>query len=221
MFKQVVKTVKKMIDPYGGDKESYVFDDPLASTIDWKPLNKGGTSMQTHKLVMVNADRMEFKPASGAVLFGVLLVLVGIGIVSGVVYYEYMKNALRMASPIVIASGIGLIFAVFGAKFIYSIKVPIVFDRMYGHYWKGWVDSVQGVDFNLLKVHVPLREIHALQVIAEFCKGQKSSYLSYELNIVKRDGSRLNVVDHGCLKAVRDDAKQLAEFLRVPLWEGL
>ena len=54
--------------------------------------------------------------------------------------------------------------------------------------------------------------------ISEYCGG-KSSYYSYELNLVLSDGTRLNIVDHGDLRRVRRDGATLARFLGVPLWD--
>ena len=51
--------------------------------------------------------------------------------------------------------------------------------------------------------------------------GDKSSYYSYELNLVLEDGARLNVVDHGDLKALQADAEILSEYLQVPVWDGV
>jgi len=45
-------------------------------------------------------------------------------------------------------------------------------------------------------------------------------FTSYELNLVLKDGSRRNLVDHGNLPALRDDARELAGFLIVPLWDA-
>ncbi len=61
--------------------------------------------------------------------------------------------------------------------------------------------------------------MHALQLISEYVSG-KSSYYSYELNLVLDDGSRINVVDHGNLAAIREDAGKLALFLAKPLWDA-
>ena len=35
-----------------------------------------------------------------------------------------------------------------------------------------------------------------------------------------KDGSRVNVVDHGDLAHIRQDARQLAQFLDVPVWDA-
>ena len=43
---------------------------------------------------------------------------------------------------------------------------------------------------------------------------------NYELNIIKKDASRMNVVDHGDLSVLRRDAQILAEHISVPVWEA-
>lgn len=40
------------------------------------------------------------------------------------------------------------------------------------------------------------------------------------LNLVLDDGSRINVVDHGCARSLRAEAHQLATFLDKPLWDA-
>ena len=50
--------------------------------------------------------------------------------------------------------------------------------------------------------------------------GSKSSYTSYELNLVLDDGSRINVVDHGNLDRLRGDATTLSRFLSKPVWDA-
>jgi hypothetical protein len=60
-----------------------------------------------------------------------------------------------------------------------------------------------------------------VQRISEYCNsGNNSSYYSYELNLVLKNASRLNVVHHGNKLAMLADAKKVAGFLKVPLWDG-
>ena len=72
---------------------------------------------------------------------------------------------------------------------------------------------------------VPLSQIHALQLLTKrvLMRGVQgrggTNYLSYQLNVVLKDKTRVTVVDHAGLEASREDAKKLAEFLSVPLWD--
>ena len=44
-------------------------------------------------------------------------------------------------------------------------------------------------------------------------------FRSYEINLVFNNYSRINIVDHGSLSAIRQDSRMLSEFLRVPIWD--
>jgi len=38
--------------------------------------------------------------------------------------------------------------------------------------------------------------------------------------LVLNDASRINVIDHGNIKKLREDGQKLAEFLGKPLWDA-
>ena len=63
-------------------------------------------------------------------------------------------------------------------------------------------------------------DIHALQILAEYVKGNKRSYYSYELNLVFRDGTRKHVIDHGDIESIRKDSEILSKFLNRPVWDN-
>ena len=66
---------------------------------------------------------------------------------------------------------------------------------------------------------VPLSSIYALQVISEFIKTDKSSYYSHEINLVLNDKARINVIDCWNIDSMRNDAKQIWEYLWIPVWD--
>ena len=67
---------------------------------------------------------------------------------------------------------------------------------------------------------LPIAYVRALQLLPELVRGDKSSYYSYELNLVLSDGTRRNVVDHGSLAKLREDAAQLSARLNLPIWDA-
>jgi len=108
---------------------------------------------------------------------------------------------------------------------------PIVFDRSVGWFWKGSRIPVSPAKTGQRKNAAPLEQIHAVQLISEYVRetrrrgrgwspGKTSSYRSYEINLVLKDGSRINVVDHANLPRIQQDAQQLGEFLDVPVWDN-
>jgi hypothetical protein len=68
--------------------------------------------------------------------------------------------------------------------------------------------------------YVRLELIHALQIVAEYIRGKNGDYHSYELNLVLKNGNRINIVDHSCRKKLTEDVEVLAEFLGIPLWDA-
>ena len=65
-----------------------------------------------------------------------------------------------------------------------------------------------------------LDQVHAVQLIDERVRRSKGGYfISYELNLVFKNCSRINIVDHGSLGAIRQESRMLSQFLRVPIWD--
>ncbi len=67
---------------------------------------------------------------------------------------------------------------------------------------------------------IPFDEIAAVQVIGERIKGEKSNFNSFELNLVLKNGLRKNIIDHGNLSAIVNDANIISDFLEVPIWHA-
>ena len=104
---------------------------------------------------------------------------------------------------------IGLAFFVFGCWYQWSLRQKeSTFDRYLRKLTQG-------------KKSFDLTNPEAIQLIREYVRGNKSSYYSYELNLICSDGSRINIVDHGALRKLRDDAALLAEYLAIPIWDAI
>ena len=76
-----------------------------------------------------------------------------------------------------------------------------------------------------LKDYIDLADVYAIQLIKEYVTTygteHSRSYYSYELNLVLKDGERMNVVDHGDLQRIRADAIRLGGFLgSLPVWDA-
>jgi hypothetical protein len=195
-----------------------VFSDPVAEKADWTPLKPGGTNFATHRLLRAGS-RLEFKISPGARIFSLVFLLAGLGLLAG------FAVSLALRRPLVFREQdiVGLIWALFagGGWFLHRhFNRPVVFDRRSGYFWKGRIPPDQLVSREVPKDSCPLKEIHALQVIAERLPGDRSSYWSYELNLVLQDGRRLNVIDHGSIKVIRTDAAAVTDFLQIPLWDA-
>lgn len=220
MFKKIIEKLQGL-SRGGSAIDPTRFNDPLAEQVDWSPAKGGGASFRTHKLVMVNPGRLEFQVTTGAKLFYLIFIVVGLGIVTGFSVATYSTGNFVFNLDVVMPLLIGCIFAIVGSALMYFGTTPVVFDSRRGFFWKGRKSPNQVFDRKKLKLFAEFENIHALQLISEYCRGDKSSFYSYELNLVLKNGERINVVDHGNKEILRQDAATLSAFLNKPVWDAL
>ncbi|MGC4069385.1 MAG: hypothetical protein QM784_32990 [Polyangiaceae bacterium] len=184
------------------------FGDPLAKQIDWTPAKQGGESFRTHRLKAIGRERLEFRGSFYPMLLASCALSIGLGAVGyGGLHREepgWWKLML-----------FGLPFVAAGSVILLSHR-RAVFDRECGWFYRGKKPAGPAAPGVLLLAH-----IHALQIVGEWCStGKGGSFRSFELNLVLKDGTRHNVIDHSALSTIRADAFRLGEFLRVPVWDA-
>lgn len=217
MFEKIKKLIeagkKKGLSSIDPD----VFNHPIAQQTDWHPLRGGGANFQTHRLDSSNPDKLVFKATTGAKLFCGLFTAIGFFglIIPTVVFF---RQGAEDWSMLLFALFFGGIFSAVGLLMGYFFALPRVFDTFYGTYYKGWQRPKHSMNSN--NKTTDLNEVAAIQVLRERVSSKNGSYYSYELNLVMRDASRINVTDHGKKSAITDDAETLAQTLGVPLWNG-
>ena len=219
MLKELVEKIKKLSRervPFDSSK----FNDPIESQTDWSPLKSGGANFKTHNLVQINSNRIVYKSSIGAKLFYSVFIFVGLALIIGFSLAKNWNDSLDFSFDSIFPILFGSVFAIIGTLLLLYGTKPIVFEKGSGYYWKGRKNPESVYNIHEVKNFTKLKDIHALQIIAEYIRGNKTSYYSYELNLVLNDGSRLNVVDHGNLKKIRQDAQKLSLFLRKPAWDA-
>ncbi|AQT67233.1 hypothetical protein STSP2_00376 [Anaerohalosphaera lusitana] len=218
MLKQLFRNLKRLTQ-HETQVDPSRFNDPVAMHTKWTPAKGGGTNMCTHRLTTIGPNRVEIKSTIGVKIFAAIFLIIGLAVGIGVGIAGDGEERL-------FALILGGIFALTGAALLYYYSRPIVFDKTVGWFYKG---KKAGPDLLRSSAEPPkdaarLSDIHALQIISEYCtsrgKNHTTHYYSYELNIVQKDGRRINVVDHGKLDKLTDDANALAAFLGVPLWNA-
>jgi hypothetical protein len=217
MLKALLRKLQLMAQPKQIDKAG--FNDPLALTIDWSPNSRGGSNFRTHKLVEIESTRVEFKAATAAKIFYSIFFFAGLLFAIGFSFQEKMLEDITIEkfAPVLFS----LIFVAVGGLLYYFGTSPIVFDKTVGYFWKGRKSPQDSPEPGTIKKLALLEDIHAIQLLSEYVRGNKSSYYSYELNLVLNDGKRITVIDHGNLKRLREDAQQLALFLGKPVWDAI
>ena len=196
-------------------------DDDVALKTSWGPVKGGGTNFCTHSLKEISPGRVAFKIRGMAILFPSIFMLIGIAVLIGL-SFAGLKQDIKL---VYFAIPFGSVFFLVGFFILRSWMTPRVFDYNFGYYWKSRNEPTSPGDIQRTKEYCQLKDIHAIQLLQEYCKsssskGGNTSYYSYELNLVKEDGSRINIVDHGKRSVILEDAEKLSTFLNVPVWNA-
>ena len=178
------------------------FGNEIAFKTSWEPLVGGGTNFCTHraqKNVSLMDDIIVFKTAIQAYLFATSFVALGAVFA--------IASAAGEIADMPVWAGLGVL--AFGCWDLWSLRQKESrFDRYSSELTQG-------------KKSFDLKNAEAIQLIREYVRGSESSYYSYELNLICSDGSRINIVDHGALRKLREDAALLAEYLSIPVWDAI
>ncbi len=178
------------------------FNDELAFRISWDPLVGGGTNFCTHRLQKMPGlmnNSIEFKPTFVAYLFSISFSVIGL-----IACFVTLSTGLMDIGVL-----IGLSFLGFGLWYLWRlVKQKSVFNGSSRVFCKN--EKSFGFD-----------NICAIQLLREYVSGNKNSYYSYELNLVCMNGERINIIDHGALRAIREDASILADYLSIPVWDAI
>ena len=201
------------------ENKLYTDVDNIKSKVDTSPLNSGGASFKTNVLIKESSSKILYKPSIGAAIFGFIFLAIGLGVLFFGIYPLFGNN-FNFAEVEWFLLIFGLIFATAGGFTYYMFYMPRVFDKQIGYYYKAYKFKIHDSNKSASKSQIPLNSIIAIQLIGEHVKNDKGSYKSFELNLVLKDGSRKNVVDHGNLKSIISDAEILSDFLDVPIWHA-
>ena len=177
------------------------FGDELALKTSWGPLVGGGTNFCTHRLRAksdARSDLIEFEITIAAIL---TIVVFFAACLAGLVGAASSGDGLPMLASIAMMG-----FCIWWA--FQLVGDQTIFDRSSCSFVRKGITS-------------SLENICAIQLIREYVRGNRNSYYSYELNLVCSSGDRINIVDHGSLRAIREDAEILANYLSLPVWDAI
>ena len=99
---------------------------------------------------------------------------------------------------------------------IFSLRRTPAFNFDAKCFYRGGGRPKYGDDYSGFKDYVPFSDIASLQVVGKYIRA-KQSFMAWELNLVKKDGSRVNVCDSRDQKGMEAFARDLAEKLKIPV----
>ena len=144
-------------------------------------------------------DAIIFKTTIEAHFFAIIFVVLGVtfALVSASDGFSDMSGIM------------GLAFFAFGCWYQWSLRQK---ESKFDRYSRKLTQGKKSFD---------LANAEAIQLIREYVRGHKSSYYSYELNLIFSDANKINIADHGALRKLREDAALLAEYLAIPVWDAI
>jgi hypothetical protein len=195
-------------------------DDPLVLKTSWKSMNtRYGQRAQTHNLVQVNDNRIEFRLR--LLLF--LPFLIAIVLTFATPFMLFFGGSLDSSDVPILLSWLGtgiLIFMLI--KNISRLGTRIVIDKDIPALWKGKAEASQIIDPQSIDGYHSLKKVHAVQIIKHLIvNGERhSSYYKHEIYLVFDNAERVFLVGYGKNRIITEQAEFLSEFLNIPLWDG-
>ncbi|MDP2572154.1 hypothetical protein Q8W40_08180 [Vibrio penaeicida] len=187
-------------------------NDPIASKISWDPLVPGGTRYKSQAL-FDKPDKIVISRSLTATLRGLVFAVPGVfAIVCALA--SMGSDSDTMVSTFFL--GWGVMFSAFGIRTLTRNR-KVVFDKSCGLYYFGFKQDIY--DQVALTEQGNLKDIHAIQLVRELMGGE-IKYTSFELNLIFRNGERVNVMDHANNKVIDEAAMRLGEYLSVPIWKA-
>ena len=181
------------------------FRNPIAQKTEWTPLNRHATSFITHKLIKRSFSQMQFEATLELKIFYLFPAVFGIFL--GMAFSDPFNIIIFVICIILILAGILL--------YLFNTK-PIIFDKNKGYVWQGKIEDYpyQIMKNNKIK-YITLNQIYAIQLLRSSVKW----VVSYEINLVLKDGNRYDIIGHSNLKQIKEDAEKLSNFLQIPIWD--
>lgn len=231
MFKRISRNLtfykaKQHEFAHGEPIDPHQFEDPLALRTDWTPISKT-SGFRRQRFVHAGPDVFRSQPTLASVLFGFLFAipLGGLALILLVVFLLCLSNASNFPGALWFLF-FGLLVAGPGFIPLYFTYKPVVFNKVNGHFRTGYQVPLLA---KFTTEAFPLECIHAVQAIKgkwsssgnSGKRSHRSTPLHYEFNLVSENGSRLNLLSHSNAEAIKTEARQLSEFLEIPLWDAI
>ena len=200
------------------------FDDPVALRTGWVPLSPGGSRHTTKLLRQIAPQVLSFQPTAfshyQSLVHFLALLAFGNALIVSLLCNELNLNrpgewwVISALVQILVGCVVTLIMlnrAVVVDGNIAEVQLGLPKLRWYKPF--PWLRK-------LFCRSVPFTDIHSIQLLDEEVRPQREPmFWSYELNLVLRDGKRINLIDHRNQREICWDAGDLSRMLDVPIWD--
>ena len=165
-----------------------------------RPLLKGGPKFLSQTIV-VKDNVAHLKPTISAMLFCIVYIVVG-GFLLGLA--SYLLIVSNKYDLVIFLGGLGIAIATFGVSLIRPFLRQVNFNKDLGTF-----DNRRDRD-------VKLHHIVSLQLTNKIVQSKHAlNYYCYELNLLTKNGRRINILNHNDQEQILKDAQLLGEFLDI------
>ena len=173
--------------------------------VDLSPVNLRGASFDTHRLERVSAGGIRFRPMFRALVSYGAFVALGLVLAATVVW----RGGFPPVGKAWMGLAASLLISISGLYLVLRDARPMVFDRASGCWGRrlGWSPA-----------DTRLEEILAVQLVPKMVRTKhRHSFPNYELNVVRRDSTRMTVANYRAPERAHAEAVALAKFLECEL----
>jgi hypothetical protein len=169
-----------------------------------KPLISGGVTFRTHNLY-INGNVAYLKPTRRTICTNIAFLMLGIFFLVSVFIILYFQEA---------SGDTALVGAVMFMFISGLVTTCMMLPEVIRNIKNANFNKETGEFVSYFRDPVKLDSIVSLQVIEKTVRLMKApDYLCYELNVVTKDGKRVNVLNHNDLPKIIEDWQQLRRFL--------
>ena len=176
-------------------------NDEIANKTEWSSYKKGGANFKTVVLNQKENGDMEIKPSRWLYF---------------AVYVGSFVMSIHLAIPIAQKFGAGYFVL---PIIIGPVVACVILKNMNRKYFDSSIGKYYIGKYATSKCVVDFADVYALQIIRKKCYYRNNRYYSYEINMVLNTGNRYNIMDHGNLNKIKENAQTIADILGVKLWD--
>ncbi len=227
MFKRITQNIKR----HKATKDEFLhgkpidpnpFGDPLALQTEWTPIARNSGS-RLKRFVQAGPNLFRTKPTPAGVVFslGFFVLFGGMGLVLLLLFLLSLSHASNFPGNLALLF-FGLLVTIPSFLPFYFTYKPMEFNKMAGHLRIGF--QIPLLARRTLKTY-PLESIRAVQAIkgkwSSSRRRNNSEHPNYEMNLVLENGDRINLLSNTHAEAIKVEARQLSEFLEIPIWDAI
>jgi len=192
-----------------------VADEPVALKVSGGAVSKGGSTVKSQTMTETG-EQIVIEKAVASIIIYFIFSMVGISTFMGSFYSIFNGEFGAGFMALLVGGG----FSYIGISELLNNK-KFTIDKLKKIYYRGQKFDVLGSLDRKQQGYV--KDIYALQLFKKRVSYSETpgSYLCYELNLVFKDGGRINIMNHAKGEYIDDSAEILGQFLNIPVWKHI